>query len=82
MNYTYNITHKKLINIKTQTGGNSKHLIMKLWEKIKHLNSFILVALLKESGSKFQYLAVAYLSKTIVVVLGFGKTSTFIPLEL
>ena len=27
MNYTYNVTHKKLINIKTQTGGISKHLI-------------------------------------------------------
>ena len=33
MNYTYNITHKKHINMKTQTGGNSKRLIYGTMEK-------------------------------------------------
>ena len=36
----------------------------------------------KESASEFQYLAVAYLTELspYVVVLGFGKTNTFVPL--
>ena len=38
----------------------------------------------KESASEFQYLAVAYLTelRPYVVVLGFGKTNTFVPLKL
>ena len=57
---------------------------MKLWEKSKHLNSFRLAVLLKESESEFQYLAAAYPTelRQNVVVLGFGKTNTFVPLKL
>ena len=42
MNYTYNITHKKHINMKTQTGGKSKHPII-LWNygKVLTMSFFI-----------------------------------------
>ena len=48
---------------------------MKLWEKSKCLNSFQLVVLLKESGSKIQNLAVAYLTelRPYVVVLDLAR---------
>jgi len=67
---------------------------MKLWEKSKQLNSFRLALLLKESESEFQYLAAAYPNelrqkplmsfwlRLYVVVLGFGKTNTFVLLKL
>ena len=68
---------------------------MKLWEKSKCLNSFLLVVLLKESGSKIQNLTAAYLTelrpinkinkiinKGICSCFGFGKTNTFIHLKL
>ena len=57
---------------------------MKLWEKSKRRNSFRLVVLLKEQGSEFQYLAAAHPTelRLCVVILGFGKTNTFVPLKM
>ena len=61
--------------MKTQTGGNSKRLIYEAMGKSKCLNSFRLVVLLKESGSKIQNLAVAYLTelRPYVVVLDLAR---------
>ena len=41
MNYTYNITHKKHINMKTQTGGKSKHPIYETMVKINVNDVFL-----------------------------------------